>query len=254
MNKFYYIFLSFLIYAFFGWIIEVLYHIYKDKRFINRGFLYGPICPIYGFSAVVFIITLAPFKNNPLIVFLIGLVIASIIEYLTGYLLEVLFHSKWWDYSNERFNIKGYVCLKFSVYWGVFAVIFMNLIHPKIDKLILCINEKFNIWIYNVLLTCILLDALLTINNLFKLKSIYIELQDILTEIKSTIEKLSETVSIEARLKLESRIETLSYVKEKILSKLSFKQKLLLRSYPKIKSNKFENALQHIKERYKLNG
>lgn len=253
MNKLYYLFLSFLIYSFFGWTIEVLYHIYKDKRFINRGFLYGPICPIYGFSAVVFIIALTPFRNNFIITFIIGSLIASIIEYITGYFLEILFHSKWWDYSNEKLNIKGYVCLKFSIYWGVFAVIFMKLIHPKINNIILFISDKYGEWVYNLLFACILIDAVLTINSLFELKSIYIELQEILTEIKNTLDKLSESVSIETKIKLENKIESLNFIKEKVLNRLSFKQKLLLRSYPKIKSYKFESALQHIKEKYKLN-
>lgn len=253
LNRFYYLFLSFIIYSFFGWTIEVLYHIYKNKRFINRGFLYGPVCPIYGFSAVVFIISLTPFKNSFILTFLIGSIIASIIEYITGYLLEIFFHSKWWDYSNEMFNIKGYICLKFSIYWGIFAVLFMNIIHPKINNVILFISEKYGEGLYNILFACILIDAVLTINSLFELKSIYIELQEILTETKNTLDKLSEAVSAETKLKLENRIENLNFIKEKILNRLNFKQKLLLRSYPKIKSNKFENALQHIKEKYRIN-
>ncbi|CDF58266.1 putative ABC transporter permease [Thermobrachium celere] len=243
MERYHYLFLCFIFYSFLGWIIEVLYHIYKDKRFINRGFLYGPICPIYGFSAVILIITLGKYKN-PLLIFIIGSLIASIIEYITGYLLELFFHTKWWDYSNEKYNIKGYICLKFSIYWGAFSLVFIKLIHPNVSKIITTINQKYGEIVYNIILVIFIMDTLYTINSLIELKSIFIELKEILDEIKNTIEMRNEMIKLENNL--EGRIENLIYLKNKILNRLSFKQKLLIKSYPKIKSIKFENELQHV--------
>jgi len=243
LARYYYLFLCFIFYSFLGWIIEVLYHIYKDKRFINRGFLYGPICPIYGFSAIILIITLENIKH-PLVIFIIGSIVASIIEYITGYLLELFFNTKWWDYSNEKFNIKGYICLKFSIYWGLFSLIFIKLIHPNVSSFVTILNQKYGEILYNILFIIFLIDALLTLNSLLELKSIFIELQEILNEIKSVIDKRNEIIKLETNL--EYKIESLIYLKNRVLNRLSFKQRMLIKSYPRLKSIKFNNELQQI--------
>lgn len=254
LKTYYFLFLSFIIYSFLGWIIEVLYHIYKEKHFINRGFLYGPVCPIYGTSAVLLILSLTPFKNNYILVFIIGAIIVSILEYFTGYVLEMLFNTRWWDYSKEKFNINGYVCARFSIYWGIFSVILISIIHPNISNLIYFFNDRYGEKIYSILFALLVMDSVLTVKSLFDLKDIYKELQEILIEIKNNIEKLklNATISTEAKLKLENKIEALTEIKERILRRLSFKHKLLIRSYPKLKSNKFEGALSQIIEKYKL--
>ncbi|MCX7951565.1 MAG: putative ABC transporter permease [Clostridiales bacterium] len=252
MKTYYFLFLCFIVYSFLGWLLEVLYHIYTQKRFINRGFLYGPICPIYGFSAVLFIILLNPFKNNPISVFLLGSLIASFLELITGYILDLLFNTKWWDYSNEKLNFKGYICARFSVYWGLIAVIFMDLVHPEVFKLINFINTRYGEKIYSVLFALILIDSVLTLNSLYELKNIYIELHDILSEIKSNMDKLNRSLPYDAKTKIENRIESLLEMRERVLNRISFKQKLLIRSYPTLRSKRFSNALSHIIEKYKL--
>lgn len=253
MKTYYFLFLSFIVYAFLGWLLEVLYHIYTEKRFINRGFLYGPICPIYGFSAVLFILVLNPFKNNIILVFIYGSLIASFLELITGYFLDWLFNTKWWDYSNEKFNFKGYICIKFSIYWGLIAVIFMNLIHPQVFKIINFINNRYGEKIYSILFALILIDSVLTLNSLYELRNIYIELHEILSEIKSNIDKLNRSLPLDAKNKIENRIELLLEMRERVLNRISFKQKLLIRSYPTLKSSKFNNALSNIIEKHKLN-
>lgn len=252
MQTYYFLFLSFIVYAFLGWTLEVLYHIYKQRRFINRGFLYGPICPIYGFSAVLFILVLNPFKDNIILVFIIGSLIASIMELITGYVLDLLFNTKWWDYSNEKYNFKGYVCARFSIYWGFIAIVFTQLIHPQVYKIIYFINNRYGEKIYSILFALILIDSVLTLNSLYELKNIYIELQDILSEIKNNLENLNRSLPLEAKNKIENRIESLLEMRERVLKRISFKQKLLIRSYPELKSVRFNSALSHIIEKYKL--
>lgn len=102
--------LYFFIYSFLGWTVESIGCSIASKRTINRGFLNGPICPVYGFGAVIVISLLGRF-NNVVIVFLLGMILTTILEYFTGFILETLFHAKWWDYSDRKFNIKGRVCL-----------------------------------------------------------------------------------------------------------------------------------------------
>lgn len=116
MRLFLEIILYFFIYAFLGWVSECIYCSIGHKKIINRGFLNGPVCPIYGFGALIVIFFLKRYENNVLELFLYGIIVTSILEYITGYLLEMIFNTTWWDYSRKKFNIKGRVCLKTLYY------------------------------------------------------------------------------------------------------------------------------------------
>ena len=105
----------FFIYGFLGWCCEVIYAAIIDGKFVNRGFLNGPICPIYGFGVLFVLTLLEPIRENFLFLFIGSVILTSVLEFITGFLLEKVFKMKWWDYSNERFNIHGYICLKFSI-------------------------------------------------------------------------------------------------------------------------------------------
>ena len=117
----------FIVYAVIGWCSEVAYAALDTGKFVNRGFLNGPYCPIYGFGISLVIVVLTPLKENLLILYIGSVILTSVIEYITGYLLEKVFHNKWWDYSDKPYNIKGYICLKFSLFWG-FACTFIVLV------------------------------------------------------------------------------------------------------------------------------
>ena len=108
----------FFVYAFLGWCTEVGYAALRTGRFVNRGFLNGPVCPIYGFGMVIVLFTLEPLAENILLLFLGSVVLTSALEWITGLVLEKLFHQRWWDYSDEPFNVGGYICLRFSLMWG----------------------------------------------------------------------------------------------------------------------------------------
>ena len=108
----------FIIYAFIGWCSEVSYAAMDRGIFVNRGFLNGPYCPIYGIGVLTVIVILTPLKRNLLLLYVGSFFLTSILEFLTGFILEKVFHNKWWDYSNKPCNIMGYVCLKFSIFWG----------------------------------------------------------------------------------------------------------------------------------------
>lgn len=119
--------LFFVVYSFLGWCGEVAVAAVNRRRFVNRGFINGPLCPIYGISAVSFAVFLPELKGNYLFCFLAGLILASVNEYFTGYYLEKIFQRKWWDYSDQRFNLGGYICLKNSLIWGLCAIVTLNL-------------------------------------------------------------------------------------------------------------------------------
>lgn len=136
--------LYFFCYSFIGWIVESTYCSFGEKKLVNRGFLTGPIIPIYGAGTLTMAVCLTPIKNldisipigsfhlpiTPIFVFLAGIVVCDIVEFITSYVMEKLFHARWWDYSNKKFNIQGRICLQHSMYWGVGSVIFLYLIHP----------------------------------------------------------------------------------------------------------------------------
>ncbi len=135
-QNFYEVTWIFLIYALLGWCTEVAYATLNTGRFVNRGFLNGPVCPIYGCGVVVVVALLEPLKQYGIILFAGSFFLTSFIEFITGFILEKLFKNRWWDYSEEPFNIKGYVCLKFSIIWGLGCLFVVLIIHPIIYNLI----------------------------------------------------------------------------------------------------------------------
>lgn len=122
----------FLIYSFVGWCAEVSMAAMKRKRLIFKGYLNGPFCLIYGFGAVAFVLFLPELRGNLFFLFLGGMIISSFLEYVTGAVLEKVFHRKWWDYSDKKYHLNGHVCLEFSVAWGICAVVMMKFTNPLI--------------------------------------------------------------------------------------------------------------------------
>lgn len=128
------IILYFFIYAFLGWCLETFYAFTVFGHFVKRGFLLGPICPIYGFGAVLLIINLEKIKENNFKKFIVSMFVFSVFEFIASWVLEVAFHQRWWDYSDAFMNIQGRICLSFSLLWGVIGVLFSNTIHPFVRK------------------------------------------------------------------------------------------------------------------------
>ena len=122
-------FLYLVFYSFVGWVYESALCSVLEKRFVNRGFLNGPVCPVYGFGAVLVIATLGSFKNVA-VLFFGGMLLTCSLEFMTSLLLEKLFHAKWWDYSQYRFNLQGRICLQGALVFGALSVLVVLFIHP----------------------------------------------------------------------------------------------------------------------------
>ena len=123
-------FLLFITYAFFGWLMEVICKLIQEKRFINRGFLIGPYCPIYGWGALAITILLKKYLDDPIALFFMSVIICSVIEYLTSYILEKKYHARWWDYSNKKYNINGSICLETLIPFGLLGMIISYFTNP----------------------------------------------------------------------------------------------------------------------------
>lgn len=159
----------FFIYAFLGWCTEVSYAATKTGKFVSRGFLNGPWCPIYGFGVVIVLAFLEPLKDNLFLLFLGSVVLTSALEWLTGFLLEKLFAQRWWDYSDEPFNLSGYICLRFSLAWGFACLFVVKLLHPTVLLFIRLIPHLVGLVLLGVLMVVMAIDLAATVSAIAKL-------------------------------------------------------------------------------------
>ncbi len=170
-------YLMFFIYSFVGWVIEVIYYGITEGKFINRGFLAGPLCPVYGLGFYAAIWIFEPFRNSFLIIFFGMATACTIVELIAGIILYHTFHMRWWDYSDYKLNFKGYICLRFYIYWGIAASLGIYVLHPAVKWLIAHINSPFRIGIavfFSVILIADIVTTIVTIIG-FKKKFAAIE-------------------------------------------------------------------------------
>lgn len=202
--------LFFFFYSIIGWISEVIYCYIKDKKFTNRGFLFGPVCPIYGTGALSMLITLSWCKDirigkiliGPVLVFFIGVVVCDIVEYLTSFLMEKLFHARWWDYSKKKFNLHGRICLEHSCYWGIFSVLLIYLVHPfGAAKLAELVSYEWKLGVMCVVLAIFILDLARAVKNAIDVKKIADKFRALKGKISSYTSKVTENLDVVSQIK-----------------------------------------------------
>ena len=189
-------FAYFFIYAFLGWIAEVVFATLKTGRFVNRGFLNGPVCPIYGVGIAVLVLLFNTIADKWLLLFVCGTVFTSVLEFLTGFFLDKMFHTKWWDYSKEPFNVKGYICLRFSLIWGIAVVLAFFTVIPLTQKVIDFIPD--NPWgtiIIAVFFITLIADFVAVINQLKGLNKNLKEINAIAKLLSKNSDALGEKIS-----------------------------------------------------------
>ena len=193
-QNFYELLWIFIIYAFIGWCTEVGYAALNTGKFVNRGFLNGPYCPIYGCGVVIVVAVLTPLKENLIILFIGSFLLTSVLEFITGFLLEKVFHNKWWDYSDLPFNIKGYVSLKFSIYWGLACTFIMDIMHPIIYKFITIIPRILGIVLISVFMGVFVVDVIITVATILKFNQRLKAMDDIAKRIHNISDEIGERV------------------------------------------------------------
>ncbi|HOM01866.1 MAG TPA: putative ABC transporter permease [Acetivibrio sp.] len=164
----------FVLYSFIGWISEVAYAAYKEKRFVNRGVLAGPICPIYGFGALFILGIDALTKPRTMPVYMsitLAIIITTVLEYITGYILERFFNIKAWDYSNEEFNLHGRICLKFSLLWGIFAYMLLSFLHPVLSMYVNALDQTAKQVVAVLMLGMVVFDTAKTLSAVLSRKN-----------------------------------------------------------------------------------
>ena len=171
LSRFYTLLLYFLLFSFLGWLLETFYSLYELGHFTKRGFLYGPLCPIYGWGALILILYFSKYKRKSIKLFFSAAIIFSIFEYAVSYGMDALFAAKWWDYTNEFFNLNGRISLFYSFVWGIAAILFINNIYPffkkKLNILLSKIPYKIQLYTLQFLGLILIIDTVMSfIHNL----------------------------------------------------------------------------------------
>lgn len=204
------IFIYFMIYSFIGYVVEVIFMSILNKKVVNRGFLCGPICPIYGAGAIGMILLLKKYTHDYAALFVFGALIASVLEYVVSYVLEKVFHNKWWDYSQNRFNINGRVCLLNAFLFGLCSVGLVKFIHPIVSKLVLNIPNLWLIIIFIILFVLLIADTIFSCIIAYNLRSRLIIVEELKNEKLSMLPNLFED-------KLKQKVDKLKMFPNRLL-------------------------------------
>ncbi|MBR3162493.1 MAG: hypothetical protein IKF17_00110 [Clostridia bacterium] len=240
----------FLIYSFLGWCIESVFKSFCEKKLVNSGFLYGPFCPIYGYGAIIMYIFLDDVRSKPFITFCLGFVVLSIWEYAVGVFLEKVFHRKYWDYSKNKFNLQGRVCLLNSIFWGVLGVLFIDIIHPFVTSLLSNISYTTIIYCDICLVVAIAIDTIVSISNNFSIATQLKRVEELNNSIKEKIEEIKNKGK-NVEKSLQDTLEELKNKRAKIIRK-SYRQIVRLkRAFPSLKSEEFTKFLSDKKDFFK---
>lgn len=184
----------FYFYSALGWSVEVVYKAVKTGKFVNRGFFHGPICPIYGVAVLFALVVLTPFKANLFILVVASTVFTSTVELFTGLILEKIFHNKWWDYSEEPFNFKGYICLRISVIWGISCASAFFVLQPGLEHMVGSVPKKAGVVIQLIFTAIFLTDMVATIIEIENIERKIRMLEEIAGRIHAFSDKVGTTL------------------------------------------------------------
>lgn len=212
-------FLLFLIYSFLGWCMEVCCSLVERHKFVNRGFLLGPYCPIYGCGAILITLLLNYFIDKPVLLFIMAILLCGILEYITSFAMEKIFRLRWWDYSNKKFNINGRVCLNTIIPFGILGMAIMYLTNPFfLDKLNMLSITTLNI-IFYILLVIYVADIIISLTTIFGIRN--------------------TAILVNRENKEDNTEEITKKIREILLGK-SFAQRRLVNAYPKLQAIKIK--------------
>ena len=249
------LFLYFVFYSFCGWLWETCYCSVKERHYVPRGFLYGPICPIYGVGFLLMILFFAPLKDNLVTFYFVAVVVMTAWEYFVGWFLETTTHIKYWDYSNRRFNIKGRVCLEVSLFWGVMSYVAVFLIHPPVAELLARIPLWLQYTLCGALFALLMVDTVTTIRKLALVTRLMNRLQTAGDELRLQMALARadlgddlEVVGEELRAKLDAVRETLPPAAAERLDRLMSDYNTLLERAERM-SRRFRNRYRHMTSR-----
>ncbi|MBR3552297.1 MAG: hypothetical protein IKN72_02805 [Clostridia bacterium] len=211
METILYYVIEFFFYSAAGWLVECIYRSIGERRLINTGFLTGPMCPIYGTAALFLTVLLYNnFRDRPLLIFLLGMVLCDVVEFVTSWLMEKLFHARWWDYTYEFLNIQGRICIKHTLYWGIISIAFVMVLHPAVDSLLHRLPARYYGVVVAVIMAVFLLDVANAVRKAADIRSLQDKLHGLtesltgtLASVKAAVENRGDRVSDSINNRLE---------------------------------------------------
>ncbi len=220
-------FLLFLIYSFLGWLAETVFCLIIDKKLVNRGFLIGPVCPIYGIGAVVITILLTKYSEDYFAIFGLSAILCGVLEYFTSFIMEKLFNARWWDYTEHKFNINGRICLDNLVLFGLAGVFTIEISNPLVTKYIdLTIRNSYGNYLVIFFGLILLIDFVTSLNIMSRIKSIS---SNVKAQVKDNTEEMKNKV-------------------KEIISEKSLPYRRIIQAFPNAFASKIKEGTQKIKD------
>jgi uncharacterized membrane protein len=253
----------FYIYCFLGWCFESAYVSLKSRKLVNRGFMRGPFLPLYGSGAIMMYVVSRPFQDNIILTYIAGFIGATVLEYVTGALMEHLFKVRYWDYTRYRFNIQGYICLSSSVAWGFLTIFMTRVIHKPIERFVLSIPQQVLSYVTLIITIYVVADFTLSFKAALDLRDILIKMEKAKEEMERIQRRLDVIAAFnneekeqkrqkreqqfrdevaELRAKFNVYMENRAHYKES----LDFYKRDMLRNNPMV-SRRFKDTLEELK-------
>lgn len=259
----------FFIYGFLGWCYESAYVSFKHKQWVNRGFVRGPLLPLYGSGAILLLFVTIPFRENLFLMFVSGAIGATILEYVTGVAMEALFKVRYWDYSKRKFNFQGHICLAATTLWGVFAIVIVKVVHRPIENLVMSLPETM-VEIFVMVVTVVFAaDFALSFKAAMDIRDVLIKLEEVQREmvrmqkrldvilafaedsreqvVLNTYERLDELTE-----SLEERFARVKELREKLDAKIEEEWKERKEEW-KGKSDAYKEELEELRINFRVN-
>ncbi len=266
--SFYQMYLLFCIWSFVGWVIEVCDMTYETGEYQNRGFLNMPICPIYGFGVLMLTVFFRPLKPYPVVLFFACAILCTTFELAVGLLMEKLFHSTWWDYSNKKFNFKGYICLGVTLFWGFGGAFVVKVAEPATERAVNALPQNIGVGIIIVMSVLILIDLIASVMAALKLNKKIQRLDELsqlmlagsvragkklasstikLMEVKDSTANKIQDISNAGYDKMKDEYDKLKEEYDNLLSERDAPTDRLIKAFPRLKSTIYPEALDQLK-------
>lgn len=268
MNIYHTLFVFF-IYAFLGWCLEVAYHALKSGEFVNRGFLNGPLCPIYGVGMFLILQILSGLMDNKILLFFGAILLTTTLELVVGWILFKIFNMRWWDYTDMPFNIGGYVCPLFSIYWGIGCIIVIDYINPLVNDFINLIPHSLGKIILIIVTVTFITDGVATVRTILKMNKTLKKVDELGQKIKEASNEIGQGITnttLKTREnvneftkdrkadsdKVKLKLDKLKVERDKLLDKNIFGKERMLRAFPKLEHKNYNNALIEWQNKFSL--
>ena len=245
----------FIIYSFLGWLMESIFRSIIEKKIINTGFLKGPMCPIYGIGAFIMATVLKSLENNIVLLFIVSMLVLTLWEYIVGVLLEKIFHTKYWDYSDHKINFQGInfqgrICLSNSIYWGVLGVVFVKFIHPFMVSVVSKIDTNIIYVVISILTVIFIIDAITSIVKVRNIKLALEKVEELNNQIKEKLKEIKKITDTEKNAEklavkenIQKLVEELDKRKQRITKHLYRNVYRLKKAFPAIDTKEIREIL-----------